>query len=277
LTAMVPREPAGRLRGALNDMLWLVPVPVFLLLANRFGAALPDLAVALAVLGMALPMAAGMWLRAVVRRRIFLAGALRGDSPWYRWLRGGAVLALLALFAAVPLAVILVVAAVRPGSSRLLIALVLNLPVLVLLVQLWSRWLAAHAVPRFHPVIALQAALVVNFVLLFLGLAVAAVFQSYPDLGSLTLHEAMLAEAGRQQAESGLLQVLMQLAAAKDALAWWLGQQLLPGAMQPGLQLAAWAVLLATNALVVWSYLLLCASVLMLEHWRTWHPGTGTR
>jgi hypothetical protein len=69
----------------------------------------------------------------------------------------------------------------------------------------------------------------------------------------------------------------MQLAAAKDALAWWLGQQLLPGAMQPGLQLAAWTVLLATNALVVWSYLMICASVLMLVHWRAWHPGTGTR
>lgn len=277
MTAMAPCEETGWLRGALNDMLWLLPVPVFLLLANRFGAALPDLAVAAVVLGMALPMAAGIWLRAIVRRRILLAGALRGDSPWYWWLRGGSALAVFALFTAVPLAVILFVAAVRPSGSQLLIALVLNLPVLVLLRQFWSRWLAAHAVPRFHPVIALRAALAVNFVLLFLGLAVAAVFQSYPDLGALSLHEAMLAEAGRQQAESGLLQALMQLAAAKDALAWWLGQQLLPGAMQPGLQLATWTVLLATNALVVWSYLLLCAAVLVLVHWRAWHPGTGTR
>jgi hypothetical protein len=131
-------------------------------------------------------------------------------------------------------------------------------------------------VPRFQPVLALRLALAVNFLVLFLVLGVAAVFQSYPDFGALTLAEAMLSEAGRQQAESGLLQGLMQLAAAKDALSWWLGQQMLPGAMRPGLQLAAWAVLLATNALVIWSYLLVCSSVLTLLHWRSWHPGTGS-
>jgi hypothetical protein len=271
---MASGQHVGGLREVLNDMLWLLPVPFLLILASRFGSVLSDRAVVAAVLGTAVLMAAGIWLRAVVRRRIFLAGAVRGESPWYRWLRGGAGLALFALLAAVPLAAILLVAVVRPTGSYLLVGLVLNVPVLVLLRQFWARRLAAHAVPRFQPVLALRLALAVNFLLLFLALALAAVFQSYPDFGALTLTEAMLSEAGRQQAASGLLQGLMQLAAAKDALSWWLGQQMLPGAMQPGLQFAAWAVLLATNAMVVWSYLLVCSSVLTLLHWRAWHPGT---
>nr|WP_296748164.1 hypothetical protein [Thioalkalivibrio sp.] len=272
---MAPGQRGGGLREALNDMLWLLPAPFLLILADRFGSALSDRAFVAAVLGTAVLMAAGIWLRAVVHRRIFLAGALRGESPWYRWLRGGAGLALVSLLASVPLAAILLVAVIRPTESHLLVGLVVNVPVLVLLRQFWMRRLAAHAVPRFQPVLALRFALALNFMLLFLVLAIAAVFQSYPDFGALTLTEAMLSEAGRQQAASGLLQSLMQLAAAKDALSWWLGQQMLPGAMQPGLQFAAWAVLLATNALVVWSYLLVCSSVLTLLHWRNWHPGTG--
>ena len=266
----------GGLREALNDMLWLLPIPFLLIVAGRFGSMLSDQAVGAAVVGSAAVMTAGMWLRAVVGRRIFLAGALRGESPWYRWLRGGAGLAVISLLAAMPLAAILLIAVVRSTGPHLLIGLVVNVPVLVLLRQFWARRLAAHAVPRFQPVLALRLALVVNFLLLFLVLAVAAVFQSYPDFGALTLTEAMLSEAGRQRAESDLLQGLMQLAAAKDALSWWLGQQMLPGAMGPGLQLAAWTVLLATNAMVIWSYLLMCSSVLTLLHWRSWHPGTGS-
>jgi hypothetical protein len=268
--------PVGGLREALNDMLWLLPVPFLLILAGRFGSTLSDPAVLAVVVGAAGLMTVGMWLRAVVGRRIFLAGALRGESPWYRWLRGGVGLAVVSLLAALPLAAILLVAVVRPTGPHLLIGLVVNVPVLVLLRLFWARRLAGHAVPRFQPVLALRLALAVNFLLLFLVFAIAAVFQSYPDFAAMTLTEAMLSEAGRQQAESGLLQGLMQLAAAKDALSWWFGQQMLPGAMRPGLQLAAWAVLLATNALVIWSYLMVCSALLTLLHWRSWHPGTGS-
>lgn len=256
-------------------MLWLLPVPLLLILSSHFGSALSDRVFILAVLATAVVLASGIWLRAIVRRRIFLSGALRGESPWYGRLRGGVGLALMSLLAAVPLAAVLLVAAIRPAGSYLLVAFVANVPVLVLLRQFWARRLAAHAVSRFQPVLALRLASGTNFLLLFLVLALAAVFQSYPDFAALTLTEALLSEAGRQQAASMLLQSLMQLAAAKDALSWWLGQQMLPGTMQPALQFAAWAVLLATNALVVWSYLLLCSSVLTLLHWRTWHPGTG--
>lgn len=263
-------------RDALNDMLWLLPVPLVLIVLSRMGARLSDAAIAGVVLALVLLMAGGIWMRAVVRRRIFLAGALQRRSRWYRWLRGGVGLALLALLVALPLAVILVVATVRPTGPHLLLGMVLNVPVLVLLHHQWVRWLSAHAEPRFTPVLALRVALAVNFLLLFLALGLAALFQSYPDLGELTLAEAMLSEAGRQVAAGDLLLGMMQLAAAKDAAVWWLGQQVLPGVMQPGLQFAAWVLLLATDALVVWSYLLICSSVLTLRHWRAWYPGTGS-
>ncbi|TVP87909.1 MAG: hypothetical protein EA347_06870 [Thioalkalivibrio sp.] len=270
---MATGSGAPEMRMALNDMLWLLTVPVFLIVLSRVGVLLPDTAVAVLVLGLALFMTAGIWLRLVLRRRIFLAGALRAESPWYRRLRGGPLMALVALGGAIPLAAILVVAMARVDAPHLLLGMVLNVPVLVLLREFWSRRLASHAVPRFRAMLALRLALALNLGLLFLALAVAALFRTYPELSGLTLAEAMLSEAGRQEATSGLLQALMQLAAAKDAMAWWLGQQVLPGVIDPGLQVAGWMVLVATDLLVVWSYLLICASVLTVLHWRAWHPG----
>jgi len=274
MMAMASASGVRSLRGALNDMFWLLTVPLFLIVLSRMGALLSNEAVIGLVLGLALLMTAGIWLRAVVRRRIFLAGAVRTESPWYRRLRGGPLMALVALLGAVPLATILVVATVRVTGPQLLVGMVLNVPLLVLLREFWHRRLAGHAVPRFRAMLALRLALVVNLGLLFLALAIAALFQTYPELSGLTLVEAMLSEAGRQEAASGLLQALMQLAAAKDAAAWWLGQQVLPGVIEPGLQVAGWMILLATDLLVVWSYLLICASVLTLVHWRAWHPGS---
>ncbi|MFO8151909.1 hypothetical protein [Thioalkalivibrio sp.] len=271
---MATTSSAPAMRSALNDMLWLLPVPLVLVVLSRVGVLLTDGAFVGVVLGLALFMTAGIWLRSVVRRRIFLAGALRADSPWYRHLRGGALMALVALAGAIPLAAILVVATVRVDGPHLLLGMVLNVPVLVLLRGFWSRRIAGHAVPRFRPMLALRLALAVNLGLLLLALAAAALFRTYPELSGLTLVDAVLSEAGRQQAASGLLQGLMQLAAAKDAMAWWLGQQVLPGVIEPGLQVAGWMVLVATDGLVVWSYLLICASVLTLVHWRAWHPGS---
>ncbi len=274
MMAIASTSDGRGVRAALNDMLWLLTVPLFLIVLSRVGELLPNDAIIGLVLGLALFMTAGIWLRSVVRRRIFLAGAVRAESPWYRRLRGGVLMALVALLAAVPLATILVVAAVRVSGPQLLVGMVLNVPLLVLLREFWHRRLARHAVPRFRAMLALRLALAVNLGLLFLALAVAALFQTYPELSGLTLVEAMLSEAGRQEAASGMLQALMQLAAAKDAAAWWLGQQVLPGVIEPGLQVAGWMILLATDLLVVWSYLLICASVLTLLHWRAWHPGS---
>lgn len=268
-------RPVGRsaVRALLDDMLWLLPVPVLLGLAAVFGAALSDALVLACGVGLALLLLPGMWLRAVVRRRIFLRGAVREASRWHRWLRGGAGIAGFKLLLAVPLAALLLVAAVRPTGWHLPAAWVLNLPVFVGLWHLASRRLLPHALPRFRPILALRLAMVLNFALLFLVLAVAAVFQSYPDLGALTLSEAMLSEIGRQEARSEVLLILMQVAAAKDALVWWLGQQLLPGVMAPVLQFIGWAVWLAADAAMLWAYLVMCASVLSLVHWREWYPG----
>lgn len=268
------------MRRFLNDLLWLLPVPLALIVFHRFALDASDAVLGVIVVVLALVMASGLWLRALVRRRLFLAGALCPKSFWHRRLRGGIGLAAAALILAVPLAVILLVSTARPSSAYFLFALVVNVPVLVALWQMGFRLLDGHAVARFHPVLALRAALRVNFVLLFGALAFAALFQSYPDFGGLTLAQAMLSEAGRQDAQSQLLSGLLQIAAAKDALAWWLGQQWLPGI--PGsslvevvLVLGAWTLLLATDALAVWSYLVVCSAVLTLAHWREWHPGAS--
>ncbi|AGA32957.1 hypothetical protein TVNIR_1284 [Thioalkalivibrio nitratireducens DSM 14787] len=266
--------PETRLRAMLNDMFRLLPVPLFLFVAREWAVALPQAAVVGLVGAMAVLMAAGIWLRAVVRRRIFLAGALRPESVGHRWLRGGAGLALVAVAKGVVLAGVLLVAVVRqPGP--LLLAMVLSVPLLVLLWHGVFQLLKRHAVPRFRAVLALRFALVINFVLLFGGLAVAAVFLAYPDFTGVSLSDAVLSEVAGQHASSALLQVLLQAAAAVDAVGWWLGQQVLPGVTRPSLQFLGWALLLATDALAVWSYLVFCSSVLALAHWRDWHPGVG--
>ncbi|AHF00127.1 hypothetical protein [Thioalkalivibrio paradoxus] len=267
--------PETRLRARLNDMLWLVPVPLFLFLVREWAALLPQAAVVGLIGALATLMAAGVWLRAAVRRRIFLAGALRPESVGYRWLRGGAGLALVSLAQGAVLATVLLVATVRdPGLLPLV--WILNVPVFVLLWHAAFRLVERHAVARFRAGVALRLALGVNFVLLFGVLAAAAVFQTYPDFTGLSLRDAVLFEAARQHASSALLQALLQAAAAVDAVGWWLGQQWLPGITQPWLQFLGWALLLATDALVVWSYLVFCSSVLALAHWRSWHPGVGT-
>jgi hypothetical protein len=267
-------------RRFLNDLLWLLPVPLALIVFQQFALDASDVVLGAIVAALALLMATGLWMRALVRRRLFLAGALRQESFWHRRLRGGFGLALAALVLALPLAVMLLVAAVRPSSGYFLFALVVNIPVFGLLWQAGFRLLNGHAVARFHPVLAMRAAVRVNFWLLFGALAITALFESYPDFAGLTLAQAMLSEAGRQDAHSPLLAGLLQIAAAKDALAWWLGQQLLPGIpgstlMEGVLVLGAWALLLATDALAVWSYMIVCSAVLTLVHWREWHPGAG--
>lgn len=273
MNAPTPNESRAGFRAALNDMLWLLVVPLVLIVFARVGRLLPDAAFVATVLLLALFLSSVLWLRAVVRRRIFLAGAIREQSAWYHRLRGGVPMALFALFAAVPLATILLVAVVRAPGPGLLIGMILNLPLLVLLRQFWYRRLAGHAVARFRALLALRLALWVNLGVLALAFAVGALFRSYPEFSDFTLIEAMLSEAGRQEAVSGMLQVLMQIAAAKDAAGWWLGQQVLPGLLQPGVQVVGWLILLATDLLVIWSYLLTCAAVLAVVHWRQWHPG----
>lgn len=242
----------------------LLPLGVLVGL-GQVGRSFSDFALILVVTGLALIMSSGLWLHALSRRRLFLASCLVSTSAWRQRLRGGWVLWLLAFLRALPLALILSVAVQRADAhDPLVMLLIVNVPVLVLMRHFWQNRLAGDVLSTYLPIIAGRLAMHANLGVLLLMLLVFAFNTTYPDFAEVGLRDAILHEAGRQHAESGFLLAAMQLAAAKDALSWWLGQQFLPGTVQPALQLIGWTLLLATDVVVVWSYLVLCSATLDL-------------
>lgn len=256
---------AGRdMRRSVINMCWLLLPMAGLLALNIGGARLPGPGLLVVLMLLSAVMFGGMWTRALSRRRAFIAAYLRRESPWYQRWRGGVLLGAVQAGQALVLGLVLLVAAVRLEDGMAWRLLLLNLPVLVLLHALVRHLLVPHVAARFLPELAWRLTLGLNFVLLFPALAVAAAHASYPDLAEATLTQAIWHEMARQEAASAALEALMRVAAAKDALAWWLGQQLLPGLGGPLFQLGAWTVLLAAEGLFLWSYLILNAGMLTL-------------
>ena len=241
-------------------MLALVALP--LLALNIVGTRLPSLALLLVALGLALGIAAGLWPRARSRRAAFLAAYVRDDSPLQRWLAGGLLLRAWQGLLAIPLALVLMVGVIRLSQNSIWALLLVSLPALAALHSLAGRLLRRHVAPVFLPELSWRITLAVAFLLLWLLLGLAALQQAYPDFSELPLATALWHEASRQQAHSVPLQWLLQAAAMKDALVWWLGQQMLPGVGDTLLRAGGWLVLLASSGVFVLAFLLLVAGAL---------------
>ena len=249
----------------LNSLLWLLPVMALLLGLNIAGrdATLPWLL--LCWLLISLVMLAGLWRRALSRRRAFLSAYLHPGSRW-RWrLRGGPVMALRLWLQSAVLALVLLVAVVRLQQDLLWWLLGASLLVLVGLHRLLQRRLRPHIAPLYLPELSWRLTLAVQFMLMFAALAWLALFGDYPDFSDASLSQALWHEMARERAASPWLEALLQVAAGKDALVWWLGQQLLPGIGSPLLRLGAWLLLLAAEGLFVWAWLVLAAGAASLS------------
>lgn len=260
------------MRRLLNDMLWLLLPFAVLLALNIAGAGLPTAPLLAVWLLLTAVMFAGLWTRAVSRRHAFLSAYMHAGSVWRRRWRGGPLLAVAQLVQAALLALVLLVAVVRLDDTVAWRLLLVGLPLLVLLHGLLRRWMVPHVSPLYLPELSWRLTLRLNFVLMLPALALAALYVSYPALAEVTLKQAIWNEMTRQEATSQALLGLMQVAAAKDALGWWLGQQLLPGLGEPLFQLGGWLLLLAAEGLFLWSYLVLVAGMLDLVHWRRRPP-----
>lgn len=245
-------------------MLWLLPSMGVLLALNIGGSSLPTSALLAVWMLLTAVMAVGLWVRAVSRRHAFLSAYLVPGSRWRRRWRGGVVLGLTQIAQAALLAMVLTVAAVRLDDTPAWQLLLFNLPVLVLLHHVIRHLLAAHITATYMPELAWRLTLRLDFLMLFPALAVVALYASYPALSDVTLTQAIWHEMGRQEAVSGVLTDLMQIAAAKDALSWWLGQQLLPGLGEPLFQTGGWLLLLAAEGLFLWAWLVLNVGMLEL-------------
>jgi hypothetical protein len=247
----------------LRNMLCLLALTAALWLFHIYGRILPTAALAVVWLAMTAAIAAALFWRSRIRRRAFLAAYMAPASPLQRWLRGGWLLGLRQLLLGSVLALILAVALVRLSGAGIWIVLIGTAPALVLVEMLLRRFLATHVSRSYLPELSWRLSLPVVGTVMIVLLVMLAVHQAHPNFSGISLERAVWHLVDQEQARSHATHTLLQMAAAKDALQLWLAQQLMP---QPGaslMQLLGWLLVLAEEALFVWSYLLMCNAVLI--------------
>jgi hypothetical protein len=249
------------MRFVLHNLL-LLAVTAGLWLFHIYARTLPTAALAFLWSMLTLLIASGLLRRARIRRRAFLSAWIAPASPLQHWLRGGWLLWLRQLPLAVLLALILLVSLVRLQGPETWYILLGAIPVLVLAEALAGRILSAHASGIYLPELCRRLALPATGAIVCVLLVSLAFHRPYPDLAEVSLERAVWHFVDREHARSDAALLLMQMAAAKDALRLWLAQQLMP---DPGISLAqmiGWLLLFAEEALFCWSYLLVLTAVL---------------
>ena len=248
---------------ASRDVLALLILTGLLWLVHVYGRVLPTAALGAAWIAATAAIAGGLFLRARLRRAALLAGYLRPESPLARHLRGGWFMALRQTVLAALLALLLLVALIRLADAEAWIMLIAAAPSLVLLQRLMRGLLARHASAAYLPELAWRCANVVTGLGMIGVLVWLALHRAYPDFAGVSLERAVWHLVDPERARSGWAETLLQIAATKDALRLWLAQQLMP---QPGASFAdalGWSIVVAEEALFVWSYLLLCSGTLI--------------
>lgn len=247
----------------LRDTLVLLALTAAAWLVHVFGRTLPTAGLA-AIWGLLTIIAAiGLFRRARMRRRAFLAGYLRTASPLVHALRGGWLMAARWLLTAAALSLVLVVALIRLDDAREWIVLIASAPVLAAVHRAMGRLLAPHVRADYRPELVWRVTGRGVGLLMLAALVALAFYRPYPDLEGVSLERAVFHYVNQEHARSAPAEVLLQVAAAKDGLRLWLAQQLMP---QPGVSLAqalGWLVVLAEESLFVWSYLVLAGAVLL--------------
>ncbi len=251
------------LHRALRDMLYLLGLTFLLWVYHVYARTLPGPALAAAWLLMTLLIGSGLFWRARIRRRAFIAAYLAPGSGLAHRLRGGVLLAARHGLLAGLLAAFLTVAIVRVPDARVWLLLAANVPVLVFVQLALRRALASHVNLRYLPELSWRLALLVTGAALFAAVLALALYRDYPDLGSVSMERAVWHLVDQERARSDTALLLLQLSAAKDGLRLWLAQQLMPVPGTSVLQLLGWLIILMEEALFVWSWLLACAGLLI--------------
>jgi hypothetical protein len=208
-----------------------------------------------------LPMLALLFWRRRAARRAWLSVYLNESSVWRTRLRGGLLMLLGQALASGALSLALLVSLARGIPSVSWSVLIAFVPVWALGWRVLGRYLRSHAVNAYLP---LATGGVLRWLCgsaILAVLAAAALWQPYPDLGAVSLYDAARYFALQQQAQSGLLLRLLEVAAALDGARHWLAQHWLDGVPGLALQLIAWMLVLVQEWLFVWPYLLLCQAL----------------
>ena len=259
-------ERRRRLPPVLLDMLALLALTASVWLFHVYGRLLPTSALAAVWALLTALIAAALFWRAKIRRAAFLAAYFHAESRLGRRLQGRWLMAARQAVLAAALALLLAVALIRLDEREAWVVLVGSVPVIVLVHALLRQALVPHASRAYLPELAWRLTLAAAGALMLAALVLLAFHRAYPELGPVSLDRAVWHLADQERARSDWAQNLLQMAAAKDGLRLWLAQQLMP---QPGTSLAqalGWLIVLAEEAVFVWSYLLLCSAVLIGVH-----------
>ena len=265
-----------RINRMLKQMLGLVALTGALWLVFLYGRVLtsPMLFVAWLIASMLLGM--GLWQRAKIRRRVWLAAYLQPESSAFRLLRGGVLMALGQGLVAIVMSLYLLLAVLRleanwQWSALLCAAVALPIGALIL-----ARLLQAQVQAGFREELGLRLALNLLSGVLLLFFVWQALGAQYSDFREASIDQAVWYAVSGEQARSPVLLMLLEMAAASDALQAWLAQRLLPTPGSSVWQAAGWCIVLAREALFVWSYLLLCRGALALPLLLQRSPATST-
>lgn len=259
----------------LRLMLGLLALITLLLILERALPGMADGAVLLSAAVLWLPVLALLFWRRRMARRAWLRVHLRPESPWTRRLRGGLLMLITQALLAAFLALALLVSLARGIPPLTWIVLVLCVPLWAMAWRGLQTYLDRHASEEFLPVTAARILVWSAAALLLLGLATWGLWRPLPDLGELTLFEAVRHFAASQEAESPLLRFLLTLTTALDGARHWLAQHWFEGLPGVGLRLVAWMVVLVQEWLFVWPCLLLWEAVSHVVYGHAARPESG--
>ncbi|MFG6158179.1 hypothetical protein ACGTNG_05185 [Halomonas sp. 1390] len=196
---------------------------------------------------------AGSLEAARLRRRAWLGQYLRDDSPWRRWLQGGALMVLRHQLVGALLALVLLV------DLRLLALtewplLLAALPLLVVSRNGLRRRLSRHVVAEHLPAVTRRLVTLPIAALLALAMVLAALWLPQPWLVGLGWEEAIARHLSAGES-GGLLGFFERLAASAELLRQWAMQNTVERFhLATPVAVLGWLVLLLTQGAVAWAY-----------------------
>lgn len=196
---------------------------------------------------------AGSLEAARLRRRAWLGQYLRDDSPWRRWLEGGALMVLRHQLVGALLALVLLVD-LRLLSLAEWPLLLAALPALVLARHRLRRRLSRHVVAEHLPAVTRRLLVVPIAALLALAMVLAALWLPQPWLVGLGWEEAITRHLAAGE-DGGLLGAFERLAASAELTRQWAMQNAVERLhLATPVAVLGWLVLLLTQGAVAWAY-----------------------
>lgn len=247
-------------------MLALLALVALLLLLARLLPRMATTPVLLVWVLLWLPLLWLLFWRRRMARRAWVMVHLKEESPWSARLRGGVLMLLTQAVAAALLALALLASLARGIPASVWIVLVLTVPLWVKAWTLSGRYLRRHASGQFLPLTSARVLVWGFAAVLLAGLAFRGLWQPVPDLGGLTLYEAVRQFAAARQVQSPPLEGLLSVIGALDGARHWLAQHWLDGLSGLALRFVAWMVVLVREWLFVWPWLLLCEALSQLVY-----------